>query len=93
MCPYLEDLSGIPKIVNGDLKLQLHDTTYVNKMPEHIRNLYIGDGFFNLSKETIDLLPYDIQYIKVRMFNKTDYNPEIIKLLKSHVSASIDIIK
>ena len=35
-CIYLADLSGIPKNVNGDLRLYLHPSTRVNTMPERI---------------------------------------------------------
>ena len=35
-CIYLADLSGIPKNVNGDLRLYLHPSTRVNMMPERI---------------------------------------------------------
>lgn len=35
-CIYLVDLSGIPKNVNGDLRLYLHPSTRVNTMPERI---------------------------------------------------------
>ena len=35
-CIYLADLSGIPKNVNGNLRLYLHPSTRVNTMPERI---------------------------------------------------------
>ena len=35
-CDYLADLSGIPKNVNGDLRLYLRPSTHVNTMPERI---------------------------------------------------------
>ena len=35
-CASLDDLSGIPKNVNGDLRLYLHPSTRVNTMPERI---------------------------------------------------------
>ena len=64
-CIYLADLSGIPKNVNGDFRLYLHPSTHINTMPERIKFLFIGDYHFKLTKDVIDMLPYNIKYISV----------------------------
>ena len=94
-CIYLADLSGIPKNVNGDLRLYLHPSTRVNTMPERIKSLYIGDGYFELTKDVIDMLPYNIKYISVISLDGQPYDEELISLLDRHRSAdgSIKIIR
>ena len=90
-CDYLADLSGIPKNVNGDLRLYLRPTTRVNTMPERIKFLYIGDGYFELTKDVIDMLPYDIKYIRV-ISSDGQPDEELLSLLDRHRSA-VDSIK
>ncbi len=52
-------------------------------MPERIKYLYIGDGYFDLTKDVIDMLPYDIQYIKVvSTYEQPDQ--KLISLLSGH---------
>ena len=94
-CASLDDLSGIPKNVNGDLKLYLHPSTRVNTMPERIRFLFIGDYHFKLTKDVIDMLPYNIKYISVISSDGQPYDEELISLLDRHRSAdgSIKIIR
>ena len=94
-CASLDDLSGIPKNVNGDLRLYLHPSTRVNTMPERIRFLFIGDYHFKLTKDVIDMLPYNIKYISVISLDGQLYDEELISLLDRHRSAdgSIKIIR
>ena len=94
-CASLDDLSGIPKNVNGDLKLYLHPSTRVNTMPERIKFLFIGDYHFKLTKDVIDMLPYNIKYISVISLDGQPYDEELISLLDRHRSAdgSIKIIR
>ena len=86
-CIYLADLSGIPKNVNGDLRLYLHPSTRVNTMPERIKSLYIGDGYFELTKDVIDMLPYNIKYIKVGKLYGRQPDQKLLSLLNRHRSA------
>lgn len=86
-CIYLADLSGIPKNVNGDLRLYLHPSTRVNTMPERIKFLYIGDGYFEPTKDVIDMLPYDIKYIKVSTLYGRQPDQKLLSLLDRHRSA------
>ena len=86
-CIYLADLSGIPKNVNGDLRLYLHPSTRVNTMPERIKSLYIGDGYFELTKDVIDMLPYNIKYIKVSKLYGRQPDQKLLSLLNRHRSA------
>ena len=83
-CDYLADLSGIPKNVNGDLRLYLNPSTRVNTMPERIKSLYIGDGYFELTKDVIDMLPYNIKYIMVRAY-PTKPDQDLLSLLAEHL--------
>ena len=94
-CASLDDLSGIPKNVNGDFRLYLHPSTHINTMPERIRFLFIGDYHFKLTKDVIDMLPYNIKYISVISSDGQPYDEELISLLDRHRSAdgSIKIIK
>ena len=94
-CASLDDLSGIPKNVNGDLRLYLHPSTRVNTMPERIKFLFIGDYHFKLTKDVIDMLPYNIKYISVISLDGQLYDEELISLLDRHRSAdgSIKIIR
>ena len=90
-CIYLVDLSGIPKNVNGDLRLYLHPSTRVNTMPERIKSLYIGDGYFELTKDVIDMLPYDIKYIMVSTLYGRQPDQKLLSLLDRHRSAADSI--
>ena len=92
-CIYLADLSGIPKNVNGDLRLYLHPSTHINTMPERIKFLFIGDYHFKLTKDVIDMLPYNIKYISVISSDGQPYDEELISLLDRHRSADGLIIK
>ena len=89
-CDYLADLSGIPKNVNGDLRLYLRPSTRVNTMPERIKSLYIGDGYFELTKDVIDMLPYDIKYIRL-ISSDGQPDEELLSLLDRHRSAADSI--
>ena len=53
-------------------------------MPERIRNLYIGDGYFELTKDVIDMLPYNIKYIMVRAYS-TKPDQDLLSLLDKHL--------
>ena len=86
-CIYLADLSGIPKNVNGDLRLYLNPSTRVNTMPERIKSLYIGDGYFELTKDVIDMLPYNIKYIGVSTSYGRQPDQKLLSLLNRHRSA------
>lgn len=86
-CASLDDLSGIPKNVNGDLRLHLYQWTRVNMMPERIKFLYIGDGYFKLTKDVINMLPYNIKYIRVRAC-PTKPDQDLLSLLDKHRSAT-----
>ena len=92
-CIYLADLSGIPKNVNGDFRLYLHPSTHINTMPERIKFLFIGDYHFKLTKDVIDMLPYNIKYISVISSDGQPYDEELISLLDRHRSADGLIIK
>ena len=92
-CASLDDLSGIPKNVNGDFKLYLHPSTHINTMPERIKFLFIGDYHFKLTKDVIDMLPYNIKYISVISSDGQPYDEELISLLDRHRSADGLIIK
>ena len=83
-CIYLADLSGIPKNVNGDFRLYLHPSTHINTMPERIRFLFIGDYHFKLTKDVIDMLPYNIKYIMVRAY-PTKPDQDLLSLLDEHL--------
>ena len=90
-CIYLADLSGIPKNVNGDLRLYLHPSTRVNTMPKWIKFLYIGDGYFELTKDVIDMLPYNIKYIGVSTSYGRQPDQKLLSLLDRHRSAADSI--
>ena len=89
-CNYLVDLSGIPKNVNGDFRLYLRPTTHINTMPERIKFLFIGDGYFKLTKDVIDMLPYDIKYIRV-ISSDGQPDEDLLSLLDRHRSAADSI--
>ena len=57
-------------------------------MPERIRNLYIGDGYFELTKDVIDMLPYNIKYIKVITLYGRQPDQKLLSLLDRHQSAA-----